>query len=252
MRFSDKVAVVTGGANGIGRAIVERFLSEGARVAVLDTELLGKDDALHALAPAGALFTVHCDICDSTSVRNAIDAVVREFGRIDVLTSVAGGDYDVPDELADEYWNHIQELNLHGPIRLIRESAAYLKESQGAIVLISSVNGLAAFGGLAYSSAKAGLSLVAKNLAVTYGGNGIRVNVVAPGTIRTRVWDGRDADIERLAKIVPLGRVGTPEDIAAAVAFLASADAAWITGVTLPVDGGVTVGPLASIDSVGT
>ena len=108
---------------------------------------------------------------------------------------------------------------------------------------ISSVNGLAGFGEVAYSSAKAGLGLLTRNLAITLGPAGIRVNAVAPGTVRTRVWDGQDGGADRLRPLYPLGRVGEPSDIAAAVAFLASDDAAWITGVTLPVDGGVLAGP---------
>ncbi len=108
---------------------------------------------------------------------------------------------------------------------------------------ISSVNGLAAFGEVPYSAAKAGLGLLTRNLAVELGPVGIRVNVVAPGTVRTRVWDGQTGGADRLRPLYPLGRVGEPADIAAAVAFLASDDAAWITGVTLPVDGGALAGP---------
>lgn len=117
--------------------------------------------------------------------------------------------------------------------------------------MIGSVNGLAAFGDLPYSAAKAALGNVAANLTVRYGaqmrellgatGRPVRFNVVAPGTIRTRVWDGRDVD--ELAALYPLGRVGEPEDIANAVAFLTSDDAAWISGIVLPVDGGVLAGP---------
>ena len=102
---------------------------------------------------------------------------------------------------------------------------------------------MAAFGEEAYSSAKAGLGLLTRNLAVKLGPAGIRVNAVAPGTVRTRVWDGQDGGADRLRPLYPLGRVGEPSDIAAAVAFLASDDASWITGVTLPVDGGVLAGP---------
>jgi NAD(P)-dependent dehydrogenase (short-subunit alcohol dehydrogenase family) len=109
--------------------------------------------------------------------------------------------------------------------------------------MISSVNGLSAFGEEPYAAAKAGLTILAKNLAARYGPEGIRFNVVAPGTIRTRVWDDQPGALDRIVRMYPLGRIGEPEDIAAAVAFLASADASWITGITLPVDGGILTGP---------
>jgi NAD(P)-dependent dehydrogenase (short-subunit alcohol dehydrogenase family) len=129
-------------------------------------------------------------------------------------------------------------------MRCIRAALPQLRRRPAAaIVSITSVNGLAAFGEEAYSSAKAGLSLLTRNLAVKLGPEGIRVNTVAPGTVRTRVWDGQSGGADRLRPLYPLGRVGEPSDIAAAVAFLASDDASWITGVTLPVDGGVLAGP---------
>jgi NAD(P)-dependent dehydrogenase (short-subunit alcohol dehydrogenase family) len=115
------------------------------------------------------------------------------------------------------------------------------------VVTISSINAMAAFGGYPYSAAKAGLEILTKNWAAQYGRRGLRFNVVAPGTIRTRVWDNQPGAIERIEKIYPLGRVGEPEDIAAAVAFLASHDAAWITGVTLPVEGGILTGPISAL-----
>ena len=109
---------------------------------------------------------------------------------------------------------------------------------------IGSVNGLAAFGSHPYSAAKGGLEILTKNLAAEYGRRGLRFNLVAPGTIRTRVWDDQPGALDRLTKLYPLGRVGEPDDIAAAVAFLASDDAAWITGTTLPVEGGILTGPM--------
>ncbi len=111
-----------------------------------------------------------------------------------------------------------------------------------SVVAIGSINGNAAIGGYPYSAAKAGLENLIKNLASQHGRQGVRFNLVTPGTIRTRNWIGRDDDLAILAQSVPLGRVGEPEDIAAAVSFLASADASWITGINLPVEGGTLVG----------
>jgi NAD(P)-dependent dehydrogenase (short-subunit alcohol dehydrogenase family) len=108
--------------------------------------------------------------------------------------------------------------------------------------MISSVNALTGIGSEPYSSAKAGLGSLTQNLAVSLGPDGVRVNAIAPGTVRTRVWDGQPGGADRMAPLYPLGRVGEPEDIAAAVAYLASSDAAWVTGVLLPVDGGLLAG----------
>jgi len=242
------VVIVTGGAHGIGRATVARFLDEGARVALLDIDTVAADatiaeiDAGHDRAAA-----FECDILDADSVDRAVAAAVRKFGRLDVLASVAGGDAAVDDPLDEAHWNTIVSLNLHGPARLIRACLPHLTASRGSIVLVGSVNGLVAFGEPAYSSAKAGLSLLARNLAVTLGPDGGRINVVAPGTIRTRVWDAQPGALDELRAQYPLGRVGEPADIAAAITFLSSSDAAWITGITLPVDGGGTAGPLTTL-----
>jgi NAD(P)-dependent dehydrogenase (short-subunit alcohol dehydrogenase family) len=248
MRFADTVAVVTGGAHGIGRATVENLLKDGARVAVFDIDRDAAESTRSALdASGGRVRAFECDVLDPASVDRAVEAAVREFGRIDVLASVAGGDTPTEDPLDEEHWNRIVSLNLHGPARMIRACLPHLKKTRGSIVLVSSVNGLVAFGEPAYSSAKAGLSLLARNLAVTLGPDGFRINVVAPGTVRTRVWDTQQDSLERLLGNYPLGRVGEPSDIAAAIAFLASSEASWITGVTLPVDGGGTAGPLTSL-----
>jgi NAD(P)-dependent dehydrogenase (short-subunit alcohol dehydrogenase family) len=248
MRFTDAVAVVTGGAHGIGRATVENLLNDGARVAVFDVDRDAAESTRRELdATGGRVSAFECDVLDPASVDRAVDAAVREFGRIDILASVAGGDTAVDDPLDEEHWNRIVSLNLHGPARMIRACLPHLKVTRGVVVLVGSVNGLVAFGEPAYSSAKAGLSLLARNLAVTLGPDGIRINVVAPGTVRTRVWDTQPGALEKLRGNYPLGRVGEPSDIAAAIAFLASSVASWITGVTLPVDGGGTAGPLTSL-----
>ncbi|NNC12284.1 SDR family oxidoreductase [Planctomonas sp. JC2975] len=252
MRFDDRVAVVSGGANGIGWATVERLLDEGGRVAILDREpeaaaakVTERTERDATTSDRAAVF--ECDVMDAASVDRAVSGALDRFGRIDVLAAVAGGDHFVDDELDEDHWNEIVSLNLHGPVRLIRACRQALITSRGAIVMVGSVNGVAAYGEPAYGSAKAGLTLLAKNLAVDLGPAGVRINVVAPGTVRTRVWEGQGGP-DRLAPLYPLGRVGEPADIASAIAFLASDDASWITGVTLPVDGGSLAGPLVVMD----
>ncbi|MEO7061664.1 MAG: SDR family NAD(P)-dependent oxidoreductase [Lapillicoccus sp.] len=244
MRFEDRVALVTGGANGIGRATVARLYAEGARVVVADREVEQAQEV--AAADPDRLLAVECDVTRRPSVDAAVAAGVGRFGGLDVLVTVAGGSMVQPDflDLPDESWQSMIDLNLTGTMRCVRAAAPHLLDSTRgpAIVLVSSVNGLADFGDEAYSSAKAALPTLAKNLAVRFGSRGIRVNVVAPGTIRTRVWDAQPGSLERLMKAYPLGRIGEPEEVAAAIAFLCSSDASWVTGITLPVDGGALAG----------
>lgn len=242
-RLSGKSAFVTGAGSGIGRATARRLLDDGARVALTDLN----DDAVAAVTadydPAQAL-ALTCDVTSTESVNAAVGAAVEKFGSLDILVNVAGGAKPHPsmDQISDEHWESELDLNLTGVMRCIRAAIPVLRDG-GAIVTVSSVNGLAAFGNEPYSSAKAALSGFTKNLAVELAPRGIRTNVVAPGTVRTPVWDGQPGKPDSLVPLIPLGRVGEPEDIAAAVAFLASDDATWITGVTLPVDGGMMVGP---------
>lgn len=242
-RYGDRVALVTGAGHGIGAAVVRRLYAEGASV------VLGEVDMDAAAAVAAELdsdrrLVVTCDVTSTDQVDAAVAATRERFGRLDLLVSVAGGSTgadSIPAGATDESWQRSLELNLVGPMRCIRAASPLLRRTGGAIVLIGSVNGLSAFGDEAYSAGKAGLGIIAKNLARELGPDRVRVNVVAPGTVRTRVWDDQGGP-DRLARQYPLGRVGEPDDIAAAVAFLGSDDAAWITGVTLPVDGGITAG----------
>lgn len=246
-RFDDRVAFVTGAAHGIGAAIAERLAAEGAAVTLADRD----ESAVRELANRSGgsdLHHVRCDVTDSASVRDAIASAVERFGRLDVLVNNAGGGSGIPfEETDDDDWRRMTELNLGGAVRCIRAALPHLVAGPGggSVVSVSSVNGLAAFGDIAYATAKAGLLNLTANLAVEYGRSGVRFNAVAPGTIRTRVWDGRDETLDRIAGQLPMGRVGRPEDIAAAVAFLASDDAAWITGEVLRVDGGALAGPLS-------
>ena len=247
-RFEGRVAFVSGAAHGIGRAVAVRLAREGASVTVADLDVQAAERTADEVTGfGGSAFAVGCDVTDRASVDASIAASIERFGRLDVLVNTAGGDTPEPPfpKADDDLWQRQLDLNLSGVVRCIRAALPLLLASTagGNVVTIGSVNGLSAFGSYPYSAAKAGLQILTKNLAAEYGRRGLRFNLVAPGTVRTRVWDDQPGALDRLAKLYPLGRVGEPEDIAAAVAFLASDDAAWITGTILPVEGGILSGP---------
>ena len=183
---------------------------------------------------------------DVSSVERAFADAASELGGIDVLINVAGGDtyHGTFEETTDEVWVRMIDLNLLSVVRCCRAAIPHLRRSANspAIINVSSINALAAFGSEPYSSAKAGIGALTINLAASLAADGIRVNTVAPATIRTRNWEGQEGGADRFRHLYPLGRVGEPEDVAAAVAFLASSDAGWISGHTLPVDGGFMTG----------
>lgn len=248
-RFAGATVLVVGGAHGIGAACAARYAAEGARVVIADADLEtarhtcadlpGASDGAHQ---AVENLAVEMDVTDRGSVDAAVAQAADHGGGIDVLAHVAGInlEHPGPDEIEDEVWTHLLDLDLVGPARTVRATIPHLRRSaRPAIVLVSSVNGLMPIGGEPYSAAKAGLMNLTENLAVRLASDGIRVTAIAPGTVRTRNWPGDSSD--EMRRLHPLGRVGEPADIAAAAAFLTSAEAAWITGQTLVVDGGLTL-----------
>lgn len=242
-RFEGKVALVTAGAQGIGAAVARRIAAEGGSVVVTDlqlekTEAVAKEIGDQALA-------AKVDVTSREDIDAAVAAGIERFGRLDLLVNNAGGCIvaGLPEQTTVEEWHRQLDLTLVGAARCIQASIPHLLKTRGNVVTISSVNGLAAFGNVEYSAAKAGQVAMTVNFAARYGKSGVRFNVVAPGTIRTPNWDNQPGTLDYFSGMYPLGRVGEPEDIAAAVAFLGSDDAAWITGVTLPVEGGALLGP---------
>ncbi|MFI7064471.1 SDR family NAD(P)-dependent oxidoreductase [Kribbella sp. NPDC050124] len=242
-RFEGRVALVTAAAQGIGAAVARRIADEGGSVVVTDLQE-GKVGEVVAELGERAI-GLRVDVTNRDDVDAAVAAAVERFGRLDVVVNNAGGCIvtSVPEDATAEEWHQQLDLTLVGAARCIQAALPHLVKTRGNVVTISSVNGLAAFGNIEYSAAKAGQIAMTVNYAARYGGMGVRFNVVAPGTIRTPNWDKQPDTLERFAEMYPLGRVGEPEDIAAAVAFLASDDASWITGHTLPVEGGVLTGP---------
>ncbi|MEU9211378.1 SDR family NAD(P)-dependent oxidoreductase [Streptomyces sp. NPDC048415] len=243
-RFEAHGILITGAARGIGAATARRLAQEGAHVLVTDVDLGEAEKTASSIRELGGSAEAFiCDVADRTSVEAAVAHAVHAFGSLDVLVNNAYGctpDAPLFEDEPDEVWARDLDLTLTGAYRCSRAALAHLVASgRGAIVNIGSVNGLQDFGNHAYSAAKAGLMSLTRTLAGHAAERGVRVNLVAPGTVRTTAWEGREADLEALRELYPLGRVGEPDDIAAAVAFLASRDAAWITGTTLCVDGGL-------------
>ena len=244
--LENRIAFVTGAARGIGRAIAERLAKEGARVAVADLDAEGAARAARELGERA--FGVRVDVADSVSVRAAVGAAIAHFGRIDALVNNAGWDKVEPFVQASEAtWDKVLAINLRGPIAVTRAVLdGMIERRAGWIVSISSDAGrVGSSGEVVYSAAKAGVIGFSKALAREMARHGIHVNVVCPGPTNTALLAEVGADnpnlVQALAKAVPFRRIGEPDDISGAVAFLLSDDAAFITGQTLSVSGGMTM-----------
>jgi meso-butanediol dehydrogenase / (S,S)-butanediol dehydrogenase / diacetyl reductase len=239
-RLHQRVAAVTGAADGIGYAIAERLAAEGAQVALLDI-----NDPRPAADKFNAL-GVQVDVCDHKQVRAALQAVVDHYGRLDILVNNAGidGDATPAADYPVEVYQRVIAVNLNGVFHGLRYGIPHLlANGGGAIINIASGAAVKAIPGLSpYCASKAGVVALTRTTAVEYAPHGIRINAVLPGAIETpllaQVMAHSPDVIGVMAAQHPLGRIGVPREIASAVAFLASDDASFITGVALPVDGG--------------
>ncbi len=249
--FADKTVLITGAAGGIGKVLSRTFAERGARIAALDKNDDVVDFVNSLVADGIQAAAAIADIGSKDEVSAAIASLRAELGSIDVLVNNAGFSGASNLETTDEdSWRNDINGNLNGAFNCTRPVLQDMKKSgRGAIVTIGSVNGTTALGDPAYSAAKAGLINYTKSLAMEYGRFGIRANVVSPGSVRTPIWDHRierEPEIfKRLLKWYPLGRIAEPQDIANAVAFLASDQAAAISGAVLPVDCGLSAGNIA-------
>jgi NAD(P)-dependent dehydrogenase (short-subunit alcohol dehydrogenase family) len=240
-RFANQVAIVTGAGHGIGRAVAERFAAEGASVAVND---LNPDRAAEVAGAIGPnALTVPADVSSKVAVDALFDAVLARFGRLDILVNNAGNIYAARHFLeGDEaWWDKVVDVNLKGSFLCAHRAAHHMvRQHSGVIINMSSGGATKAHrGNVAYDASKGGIEAMTRAMALDLAPYGVRVNAIVPGLIRTYDLDEESA-IER-GKVVPLGRLGSPEDLAGPTVFLATDDARYITGACLVVDGGVLV-----------
>ncbi len=240
---SQRVALVTGAARGIGLATAKLFLSEGWKVALLDIESELLQGAVAALGKPDDTLALTCDVSDAAAVSSAMDAIATRFGRLDALVNNAGIAVFKPLlETTDEEWNRVLAVNLSGPFICCKAAAPLMREhGGGAIVNIASISGLRASTlRVAYGTSKAALIHLTKQLAAELASIGIRVNAVAPGPVDTAMAKAVHSKEIRADyhDAIPLNRYGLEEELADAIVFLCSARASYITGQVLAVDGG--------------
>ena len=243
LELSNKVALITGSARGLGKAIAEKFLEQGATVVITDINEETLKAATEELSKKGEVFGTVMNVADMSSVEKAVDGVIEKYGRIDIVVNNAGITKDgMLSRMEENEFDSVIAVNLKGTFNVTKGVSSYmLKKRTGNIINISSVVGIIGNVGQAnYSASKAGVIGLTKTSAKEFAKRGIRVNAIAPGFIKTDMTDKLpDEAKEALYKNIPLKRLGLPEDIANAAAFLASDNASYITGQVLVVDGGM-------------
>lgn len=244
MLLEGKVAIITGAASerGIGRATAKRFADEGARVVIVDLDAIAAEAAAAGIGPAHRGFA--CDVADPDQCHALIAAVLAEYGRIDVVVNAAGvSQSDRLMEITQEKFDLVIDVSLRGTLNMSQAAVPHMRERGGSIVCFGSIaaqRGGGLFGGPHYAAAKGGVHSLTKSLARELGKDRIRVNAVSPGTIDTDIFQGK-MSAERKVQIaadIPLGRLGTADDVACVCLFLASDLARFVTGSILDVNGG--------------
>jgi len=247
VRLKKKVALITGGSRGIGRAIAELFMKEGAEVVITSKN---QKQLQQTSQEIGNSFFVVGDVRNENDVKNVIDKTIKKFGRIDILVNNVGvlPKMKPLDKITEKEWNESIDVNLSGHFRFTKYVIPQMKKNGGSIINISSDAGLKAFENFyadAYTAAKAGIMILTKSWALEYAKNNIRVNCVCAAVVDTDMTRNFWLDTKEKRQITaaehPLGRIGTGEDVANAVLYFASDDSSWTTGTILPVDGGVSI-----------
>jgi len=247
-RFKGRVAVVTGGAMGIGGATAQRLASEGATVVIADLNETAAAANVKAITAAGGKVSfVPCNVTSEEAVRALMEGVVAKHGRIDILANVAGvtNKKASMDEMTLEEFRRVTTINIEGTFLCSKYAAKVMKQQKyGHIVNVSSTTSVmpTTFGNTAYTASKGAVSAMTRQWVLDLAEHGITVNAVAPGPTLTPLVAGLGEQMQKdRIRIIPSGRLGLPEDIAAAIAFLASDDASYVNGQVLVVDGGMTV-----------
>ena len=248
MRLENMKCVVTGGASGIGAATVRRFVSEGADVCILDRDLVSAERL--ASECGGETFALELDVRQETAVRRAAEQVLSRWGVVDVLVNNAGSELNKTyDETTIDEWDRVLDTDLKGPWLLCKYFVpSMVEQGSGSVINVSSLNGLVGFPlSTAYGSAKGGLVVFTKDMAIELATSGVRINCVCPGVIETPMmerWTDLTPDKEEakamLRGVMPIGRMGTAEEVAGAILFFASEDSSLCQGAVLSVDGGFT------------
>ncbi|WEL57772.1 SDR family oxidoreductase [Pseudomonas kermanshahensis] len=241
MKLANKVALITGAGQGMGRAIAQRFAEAGAWVVAADINLQAARQTVEGLGEN--VLALACDVADSTSVVAAMQALEARFGRLDILVNNAGvGSVDTLVDTPDEQWQRVIGVNLTGTFLCSREGVRLMRKhaTQGALVNISSTAAMTGEGPSHYCAAKAGVMGLTRSMARELAASGIRVNTLVPGPTNTPMMaDIPEQWMQDMLKSIPLGRMGETDEIARAAVFLASADASFITGQNLAVNGGM-------------
>src|SRR5882762_10290995 len=250
-RLAGKVALITGGGTGIGRAIALAFAREGASVAVAGRRLEKLREVIVEVQKAGgAGLAMECDVTHAREVERAVKGTVERFGRLNVLVNNAGTLHvSTVEGISEEEWDRMMTVNLKGPFLMSRAVLSeFRKCGGGAIVNIGSVLGLVAVKDrAAYCASKGGVTMLTKAMALDHAHEKIRVNCICPSIVETELVKGVFNETERGQEMlkarlatIPLGRLGRPEDVAEMAVFLASEESSWLTGAAIPLDGGVT------------
>jgi NAD(P)-dependent dehydrogenase (short-subunit alcohol dehydrogenase family) len=246
VKLKGKLAIITGAGSGLGRAIALRFATEGARILIAEiNEPKAKETEELVRTQGGDAFTVTTDVSDVTSVARLFQALDDRYGCLDILVNNAGnsgGGLSGVQEISDDQWASRLAVHLNGTFYCTREALKrMLPRKQGAIITMGSVAGLKGLAGAAaYTAAKGGIIAFTKGVALEVAASGIRVNCIAPGWIDTPMLAGLSEDLRSgIAKTTPLGRLGTPAEIASVAAFLASDESSFVVGQTISPNGGI-------------
>jgi NAD(P)-dependent dehydrogenase (short-subunit alcohol dehydrogenase family) len=250
-RLAGQTALITGGGTGLGRAIALAFSREGAAVAVAGRRMEKLKEVVREIEKQGGqALAVTCDVTQSKDTQRAARETVARFGRLDVLVNNAGAVHvSTVESIPEEEWDHIMLVNLKGPFLMSRAALPELRKAGGgSIINIGSVLGLVGMKGrAAYTASKGGVTQLTKAMAMDHAHEKIRVNCICPALVETELirdlfGSGSEGEAVRRSRIaqIPLGRIGRPEDVAEMAVFLASKESLWMTGVAIPLDGGLT------------